>query len=71
MNSTVSLFAVYSPCSATELNWTHVVHFTEWIKIEAVGATTDTLTDRQTDAGDCLTCPMLCYCNRTVWQKGV
>jgi len=31
----------------------------------AVGATTDTQTDWQTDASDFITCPMLCYSSRT------
>jgi len=34
-------------------------------KIATVGATTDTLTDWQTDASDFIICPMLCYGNGT------
>jgi len=34
-------------------------------KIATVGAMTDRQTDRQTDAGDLIICPMLCYSNGT------
>ena len=35
------------------------------IKVAAVGATTGTLTDRQTDASDFISCSMLCYSSGT------
>ena len=43
--------------------WTTVQNFMQ--KIATVGATTDTLTDWQTDASDFITCHMLCYSNGT------